>query len=203
MNYFQTPFSTRFNWREYNNCIGTIRTNIKANRFGKNATHLRCPEALAGRTRFQIIIMICFYWNLVQSSQTQEFHIYFVWRPEPTSLAYQTWVQLKNKYKNLTHLTSKACGWGTPEPCCLHNESSDEIWRTVKVKQTAIYLYNFFIRSIAFFSNLETCAWEIPISSATSIWVLPSKKRFDIIVFLGNFCQLYLLCFFLGIFFFL
>ena len=115
MNYFQTPFSTRFNWREYNNCIGTIRTNIKANRFGKNATHLRCPEALDGRTRFQIIIMICFYWNLVQSSQTQEFHIYFVWRPEPPSLAYQTWVQLKNKY-----------------------ESSDEIWRTVKVKLTAI-----------------------------------------------------------------
>ena len=61
MNYFQTPFSTRFNRREYNNCIGTIRTNIKANRFGKNATHLRCPEALDGRTRFQIIIMICFY----------------------------------------------------------------------------------------------------------------------------------------------
>ena len=142
MNYFQTPFSTRFNWREYNNCIGTIRTNIKANRFGKNATHLRCPEALDGRTRFQIIIMICFYWNLVQSSQTQEFHIYFVWRPEPPSLAYQTWVQLKNKYKNLTHLTSKACGWGTPEPCCLHNESSDEIWRTVKVKLTAIYIPN-------------------------------------------------------------
>lgn len=24
----------------------------------------------------------------------------------------------KTNNKNLTHLTGKTCGWGTPEPCC-------------------------------------------------------------------------------------
>lgn len=33
----------------------------------------------------------------------------------------------------------------------------------------------------AFFSSRETCAWEIPISSATSICVFPSKKRREMI----------------------
>src|SRR5690606_40414480 len=37
----------------------------------------------------------------------------------------------------------------------------------------------FCICAIADFSSRETCAWDMPISSATSIWVLPSKKRID------------------------
>lgn len=31
------------------------------------------------------------------------------------------------------------------------------------------------------FSRRETCAWEMPIISATSIWVLPEKKRREMI----------------------
>ena len=34
------------------------------------------------------------------------------------------------------------------------------------------YIY-FFICCSAAFSSRETCAWEMPISSATSIWVFP------------------------------
>ena len=35
----------------------------------------------------------------------------------------------------------------------------------------------FLIWRMAFFSSRETCACEMPISPATSIWVRPSKKR--------------------------
>ncbi|MDE5830613.1 MAG: hypothetical protein K2H53_02825 [Clostridia bacterium] len=31
-----------------------------------------------------------------------------------------------SKYKNLTHLTGKACGCGTPEPCCFRNRDKKE-----------------------------------------------------------------------------
>lgn len=49
------------------------------------------------------------------------------------------------------------------------------------------YLYILFICSMALFSNLDTCACDIPISSATSICVLPSKKRLFIIDFSFSF----------------
>lgn len=49
------------------------------------------------------------------------------------------------------------------------------------------HLYILFICSIALFSNLDTCACDIPISSATSICVLPSKKRLFIIDFSFSF----------------
>ena len=42
--------------------------------------------------------------------------------------------------------------------------------------------YFFMVRK-AFFSNRDTCAWEIPIYSATSICVFPSKNRRLIISF--------------------
>ena len=36
---------------------------------------------------------------------------------------------------------------------------------------------SFRIRLSAFFSNRDTCAWEIPTSADTSIWVFPWKNR--------------------------
>ena len=53
---------------------------------------------------------------------------------------------------------------------------------TILFELLSFYSYIFFIWFIALFSNLETCACDIPISAATSICVLPSKNLFDIII---------------------
>jgi len=35
---------------------------------------------------------------------------------------------ISKKYKNLTHLTGKACGCGTPEPCCFRNKPNKPLF---------------------------------------------------------------------------
>ena len=61
------------------------------------------------------------------------------------------------------------------------------LYKNKEYNKCTPYLYNRFIWFIAFFSNLDTWACDIPISSATSICVLPSKNLFPIIIFSFSF----------------
>ena len=58
-------------------------------------------------------------------------------------------------------------------PTRYSHDTLDTGWKQI-AGRTAYAVIFFLIWLMAFFSSRETCAWEMPTSFATSIWVLPS-----------------------------
>ena len=67
-----------------------------------------------------------------------------------------------------------SCALRTPTFCILHFEFCIRQLQLPAKLQSYDTLTDFRMAPMALFSNLETCAWEIPSIPATSIWVLPS-----------------------------